>query len=55
MGATGPEAPRGFDVGRNGTIVGVITAGNLDALSDNREIRVVLHWQEELKRLTLTK
>jgi hypothetical protein len=55
MGATGLRAPRGFDVGRNGTMVGVITAGNLDALSDNREIRVVLHWQEELKRLTLTK
>ena len=50
MGATGAQAPRAFDVGRDGTIVGIITAGNLEALSANREIRVVLNWFEELRR-----
>jgi hypothetical protein len=51
IGATGPEALRAYDVGRNGSMVGVITAGNLEALGDNRQIRVVLHWQDELNRL----
>jgi hypothetical protein len=51
IGASGIEAARAYDVGRNGAMVGVVTAGNLEALADNREIRVVLHWQEELKRL----
>ncbi len=51
IGATGIEGTRNYDVGRNGAMVGVITAGNLEALNDNREIRVVLHWQQELNRL----
>jgi hypothetical protein len=42
---------REYDVGRNGAMVSVITAGNLEALSDNREIRVVLNWNQELQRL----
>jgi hypothetical protein len=54
MGAAGNRAPRGFDVGRNGIMVGVITAGNLDALSNNRDIRVVLNWQQDLNRLVPT-
>jgi hypothetical protein len=52
MGATGLGAPRGFDVGRNGTMVGVASAGNLAAVSENRDIRVVLHWTQELNRLS---
>jgi hypothetical protein len=55
IGSTGIEEARGYDIGRDGTMVGVITAGNLEALADNREIRVVLHWQEELKRLVPTR
>ena len=51
VGATGADAPRAYDVGRDGTIVGVTTAGNLSAVSDNREIRVALHWQGELNRM----
>ena len=51
IGATGAGAPREFDVGRNGVMVSVLTAGNLEALSENREIRVVLNWGEELGRL----
>jgi len=31
--------------------VSAITAGNLDALRNNREIRVVLNWNQELQRL----
>jgi hypothetical protein len=54
MGATGAGAPRAFDVGRSGAIVGVITAGNLEALSENRQIRVVLNWFDELNRLVPT-
>jgi serine/threonine-protein kinase len=50
IGATAPEAARAFDIGRDGTMLGVVTAGNLDALTDNRKIRVVLNWGEELKR-----
>jgi serine/threonine-protein kinase len=55
IGAAGIEAARNYDVGRNGAMVGVITAGNLEALAANREIRVVLHWQEELNRLVPTR
>jgi serine/threonine-protein kinase len=55
MGAAGNSAPRGFDVGRNGAMVGIITAGSLDAVSDNRDIRVVLNWQQELDRLVPTR
>jgi serine/threonine-protein kinase len=51
IGASGVGAPREYDVGRNGAIVSAITAGNLDALRDNREIRVVLNWNQELQRL----
>jgi serine/threonine-protein kinase len=51
IGASGVGAPREYDVGRNGAMVSVITAGNLEALSDNREIRVVLNWNQELQRL----
>ena len=51
VGATAAEAPRAYDVGRDGSMVGVITAGNLSAVSDNREIRVALHWQGELNRM----
>jgi Tol biopolymer transport system component len=50
IGAMGPQSPRAFDIGRDGKMVGVITAGNLEALSDNREIRVVLNWFEALLR-----
>ncbi len=39
------QSPRAFDIGRDGTLVGVITAGNLEALTNNREIRVVLNWR----------
>jgi serine/threonine-protein kinase len=51
IGATSAEAPRAYDVGRDGSIVGVTTAGNLSAVSDSREIRVALHWQGELNRV----
>jgi Tol biopolymer transport system component/tRNA A-37 threonylcarbamoyl transferase component Bud32 len=51
MGAAGAAAPRAYDVGRDGSIVGVTTAGNLSAVSDSREIRVALHWQGELNRM----
>jgi Tol biopolymer transport system component len=50
IGNTGIEAPRAFDIGRDGTMVGVTTAGNLEAVSANREIRVVLNWFEELRQ-----
>jgi serine/threonine-protein kinase len=55
IGSTGVEAARNYDIGRNGAMVGVITAGNLEALAASREIRVVLHWQEELNRLIPTR
>jgi hypothetical protein len=32
----------------------VITAGNLEALSENRQIRMVLNWFGELNRLVPT-
>jgi serine/threonine-protein kinase len=51
IGAAGATAPRAYDVGRDGSIVGVTTAGNLAAVSDNREIRVALHWLGELNRM----
>jgi serine/threonine-protein kinase len=51
IGVAGAEAPRAYDIGRDGSMVGVITAGNLSAVSDNREIRVALHWQGELDRM----
>jgi serine/threonine-protein kinase len=49
-GVTGAQAPRGFDIGRDGTMVGIVTAGDLVAVGSDREIRVVLNWLEELKR-----
>ena len=51
IGSTAAEAPRAYDVGRDGSIVGVTTAGNLSAVSDSREIRVALHWLGELNRM----
>ena len=51
IGAASVEAPRAYDVGRDGSIVGVTTAGHLTAVAESREIRVALHWQGELNRM----
>jgi hypothetical protein len=50
IAAAAPTSPRAYDIGKDGTIVGAVTAGTLDASGGRAEIRVVLNWFQDLKQ-----